>query len=100
MEETGVTGVSVSPVGVYSRPGRDPRGWVVTIAYTAAVDMDLTKVKAGDDARDARWFEILRDQNRITLRNGDIDLIISADRSDPAFDHGEIIADALTKYRS
>ncbi|HBG67463.1 MAG TPA: NUDIX hydrolase, partial [Kandleria vitulina] len=29
-EETGITGVSLSLVGVYSKPGRDPRGWVIS----------------------------------------------------------------------
>ena len=42
-EETGVNSDCISPVGLFSRPGRDPRGWVVTQAYLAKVD--FTKCK-------------------------------------------------------
>ena len=36
-EETGLKGLSVSLVGVYSAPGRDPRGWTVSAAYAVCV---------------------------------------------------------------
>lgn len=96
MEETNVAGTNICPVGVFSKPGRDPRGWVVTVAYTASVDMDKTKVKAGDDAGDAKWFEIICKDKQITLKNNDMSLIISPERSDLAFDHGDIITKALS----
>ena len=98
MEETGVTGASMYSVGVFSKPGRDPRGWVVTLAYTAVVDMDRTKVAAGDDAGDARWFEVVRTDDTITLQNGDYTAVIDSTASDLAFDHGDIIRKALEIY--
>ena len=36
-EETGVSGLPVKLVGVYSAPGRDPRGWVVSVVYMAVL---------------------------------------------------------------
>lgn len=77
-EETGISGLEVSLVGVYSAPGRDPRGWVVSAAYKAFADKARVKPEAGDDAADAKWFKISE---------------INMDKL--AFDHAQIIADAL-----
>ena len=46
-EETGVTGLAMDLVGVYSKPGRDPRGWTVSAAYMAVVREDQVKPVAG-----------------------------------------------------
>ncbi|MGQ4514862.1 NUDIX domain-containing protein [Streptomyces sp. DW26H14] len=56
------TGVRVAPdrlrqVGVWDRPGRDPRGRYVTVAYAAVVPED-TVARAGDDARAATWWDL------------------------------------------
>lgn len=56
-EETGVTGMDLKLIGVYSEPGRDPRGWIVSAAYGAVISQD-TPIKAGDDAADSAWFRI------------------------------------------
>ena len=60
-EETSVTGLALDLVGIYSKPGRDPRGWTVSAAYMAVVGYDQVKPAAGDDVghgddlvRDAR----------------------------------------------
>ena len=59
-EETGVIRPHLSPnalVGIFSAPGRDPRGWVVTAAYAVVVDEDEV-VLAGDDAARACWVPV------------------------------------------
>ena len=56
-EETGVAGVEPTLLGVFSRPGRDRRGWVVTTLFGAITDKKPT-AHAADDARDARWFKV------------------------------------------
>ncbi|WP_407870462.1 NUDIX hydrolase [Paenibacillus sp. P36] len=38
--------------------GRDPRTRVISSSYMALVDRTSLDVKAGDDAEDARWFEV------------------------------------------
>ena len=58
-EETGlvVPEERIRMVGVFSRPGRDPRGRTVTVAYS--VDMEGCPVaSSGDDAAEARWFPL------------------------------------------
>jgi ADP-ribose pyrophosphatase YjhB (NUDIX family) len=81
-EETGLTGLQLSLVGIYSAPGRDPRGWTVSAAYAVCVDAGELRAEAGDDAAEARWFDV---------RNGDV---ILAEGERLAFDHRQIINDA------
>lgn len=57
-EETGVAGVKLRPLGVFSAPGRDPRGTIVSVAYTGFIPAEKTTVKAGDDAAEAVWFPV------------------------------------------
>jgi 8-oxo-dGTP diphosphatase len=73
-EETGLTAVALSLVGVYSDPGRDPRQHIVSIAYLVRV-ADFVP-RAGDDAAGA---EFVANWQRETL----------------AFDHNRIVAGAL-----
>lgn len=42
-------------IGVFSEPGRDPRGHVVSIAYCCRVPID-TEATAGDDAAKTVWL--------------------------------------------
>ena len=81
-EETGITGLELSLVGIYSAPGRDPRGWTVSAAYATVLDEGMIPATAGDDAAEARWMEV---------RDGK-PLLPEGERL--AFDHAEIIADA------
>jgi len=73
-EETGIEGKVIALVGVYSDPKRDPRGHTVSAAFL--VRPKSTKVVGGDDAASA---EFVADWRGLKL----------------AFDHNEIVADAL-----
>ena len=75
-EETGVTGVELKQVHAFDTLGRDPRGRVITVAYSGVVDPGSVEVRAASDAREARWF--------------DIDNLPSL-----TFDHGEIVKKAF-----
>ena len=79
-EETGLKLDSMVQVGAYSKVDRDPRGRTITIAYLAIVDEQLYVI-AQDDAAMAEWFSI---NNLPTL----------------AFDHKEIMADAISMYNN
>jgi len=61
-EETSVdpssSQVLLSQVGAFGDPGRDPRGWTITVAYAALVPTTELGVKAADDAKDARWYAV------------------------------------------
>lgn len=78
-EETGLRIALAGLVGVYSGPGRDPRGPVVTVAFRARPVAGT--LRGGDDAAEARWFPA---------------------RAPPplAFDHGKILRDALRRRRA
>ncbi|WP_035797422.1 NUDIX domain-containing protein [Butyrivibrio sp. MB2005] len=92
-EETGIRmdAKALTLVGLYSKPGRDPRDWTVSAAYLAEVDENEVRPIAGDDADDAKWFTISKDGDNYTLSCGDIVLALS----DLAFDHEEIFMDAI-----
>ena len=85
-EETGVTGMDMKLVGVYSKPGRDPRGWTVSAAFATLVDGDKLTPRAGDDAASIHWVPLKR------INDGTYSLAAD-DRI--AFDHIEIIQDAI-----
>jgi 8-oxo-dGTP diphosphatase len=54
-EETGLVAPPLRLVGVYSKPGRDPRGATVTIAYAGRATS--TAAVAGDDAAAVAWIQ-------------------------------------------
>lgn len=56
LEETGLKTAYVRQLHTFSAPQRDPRERVITIAYYALVQ--LSEVKAGDDAAIAQWFSL------------------------------------------
>ena len=82
LEETGlrVGEVHLEQLASYGAPGRDPRMRVVTVAYLAlAPRMPLPQ--AGGDAAGADWVPV-------------------AETGPLAFDHGQILADALERARA
>jgi len=74
-EETGIKVDAMKQVGAYDKVDRDPRGRVITVAYTTIID-HLLPAKGADDAAKAEWIDI---------------------RQLPplAFDHDEILHDAM-----
>lgn len=57
-EETQVRNLKLFPLPLVSTPGRDQRGWTMTQPYAALLEDDEIRIKAGDDAADARWFDV------------------------------------------
>jgi 8-oxo-dGTP diphosphatase len=60
-EETGLAGVRLEQMHTFGNVGRDPRGRQITIAFMGIVRPPAkgqNKIKAGDDAAEARWFDI------------------------------------------
>jgi len=75
-EETGLKTAIKSLFGVYSDPGRDPRGHTVTVVFEMAKTGG--ELKAGDDASDACLFSL-------------------DELPELAFDHAKIIKDFLER---
>ncbi len=57
-EETGLTGIRLEQIHTFGKCGRDPRGRVITVTYWGILTEGSSKLKAGDDAAKARWFDI------------------------------------------
>ncbi len=82
-EETGVKDVYLEQLYTFGDPDRDPRGRVITVAYFALLSADelaRSHVRGGDDARDARWWNVY-------------------DLPELAFDHKRILDYALQRLR-
>lgn len=79
-EETGITEVFLEQLYTFGNPRRDPRGWVVSVAYYALVSPEKHELHAATDARQARWFSV-------------------SDVPPLAFDHEEILGMALARLR-
>ena len=57
-EETGVTLDGLEPLYTAGDPGRDPRGWTVSVVYLVRVDAKAVKPKAADDAKAVKWWPL------------------------------------------
>lgn len=77
-EETGLKVSDIHQIGAYSKVDRDPRGRTVTVAYLSIIDKPLP-VTGQDDAAKAEWWPL-----------SSLPIL--------AFDHDEIISDAIAIY--
>lgn len=60
-EETNVENVYMEQLYTWGDTNRDPRTRVISTSYMALVDSSKLNVHAGDDASDAKWFELKRE---------------------------------------
>jgi 8-oxo-dGTP diphosphatase len=79
-EETGLESPELRQLGAFGDPGRDPRGWTVSVVFWTRVAGDVTP-HAGDDASAARWWSL-------------------NDLPPLAFDHADIVRQAKTLLTS
>jgi 8-oxo-dGTP diphosphatase len=80
-EETGLMGVGLEPIYVAGKVGRDPRGRVITVVFMGVITEGQSKLKAGDDAAEAKWFDIKNLPKNL------------------AFDHNEVSRLAIRKLK-
>lgn len=80
--DNGIKPEFIEQLKTYSGRDRDPREYVITVAYYALVKKEKYTIKGGDDAVEAKWFpvEVIPELNL-------------------AFDHAQIIQDAIEKLR-
>ena len=58
VEETGVAVADLEQLYTAGDPGRDPRGWTVSVVFLAQVDPAALKPVAADDADEVGWFPL------------------------------------------
>ena len=80
-EETGLTGIHLEQMHTFGKCGRDPRGRQITIAFMGIATKGKQKIKGGDDAAKAQWFDIEKLPE------------------DLAFDHNEVAKFAIRKLK-
>lgn len=80
-EETGLTGVRLEQMHTFGTIGRDPRGRQISVAFMGIASEEQIKIKAGDDAAQAQWFDI---ENL---------------PKDMAFDHNEVVRFAIEQLK-
>ncbi len=80
-EETGLKGIHLEQMRTFGKVGRDPRGRQITIAFMGFTDDNNATVKGGDDAEEAKWFDITNLP------------------SDMAFDHDNVAEFAIKKFK-
>jgi 8-oxo-dGTP diphosphatase len=81
-EETGLKDVFMEQLYTFSQPNRDPRGWVISIAYFALVNLRQHTVAAASDARHAQWHKAFELPKEL------------------AFDHANILALAIERLQT
>ncbi len=80
-EETHVSDVPLTQFGAFGKPGRDPRGHTVTVAYYGALAASsLDSVQADDDAASAKWLPLA-----------------DVPSSSFAFDHADVVKQGLKR---
>ena len=79
VEETGLTGVKLTQLQAFGKCGRDPRGRNISVMFIGITNNN--KIKGGDDAAEAKWF--------------DIDKL-----PDMGFDHNDVAAIAIEKLKT
>ncbi|MDE6617665.1 MAG: NUDIX hydrolase [Clostridiales bacterium] len=115
-EETGINTIPLNQLLTASTPDRDPRWRNITVVYTAEVDENI-RFAAGDDADDAKWFDVRLSGNTLTFTAGgekfDCTLDIAYDefghvdinntkivnRGQCAFDHAKVICYLLNELK-
>jgi 8-oxo-dGTP diphosphatase len=80
-EEAGLSGIALEQMHTFGKPGRDPRGRQITIVFMGVASKEQRKLKAGDDAAEARWFDIGKLPR------------------DLAFDHNEVVKFVIEKLK-
>lgn len=119
-EETGLKNVYMEQVYTYTQPNRDPRMRVIDISYMAL--MSETDVKAGDDAKEAVWFDLYFTDEYLVIENKERNInikyklkkkvfkngVVKYENYIPeldskeklAFDHAEVILEGLMRLRN
>lgn len=114
-EETNLVPEAMLRINTFSKPGRDPRGWIISNAFASISCEEDVKIAGNSDAADAKWFDVNFNQNE----NGEYilklvckDVLLSAklekvpskvgefrfeiqETNGISFDHAAIIAEAL-----
>lgn len=80
-QETGLANIFIEQLYTFSKPNRDPRGSVISVAYFALVNLFAHKLNPLTGAKSAKWFSL-------------------SELPKLAFDHSDIVSMAIERLRS
>lgn len=99
-QETGLKGVYLDQIYTFTNPARDPRTWVMTIAYLALVSDTSDDVLHGvtcvgdydsdGGVQDAAWFDLVIDAESISFINAERNVEIRYSIENKRFKNGRI----------
>lgn len=58
MEETNLKDIPLEQMYTWGDYQRDPRCRIITVSFLAFIEEGIKDIKAGDDAKDAAWFDV------------------------------------------
>lgn len=91
-EETGLTDIYMEQVYTMTQPNRDPRMRVIDIAYMALLPYgENPSPIAGDDAKDADWFDVYFLPDKMILKNEARNIAIEYDLLKKEFKNGRLV---------
>lgn len=83
-EETGLENIYLDQIYTFTKPERDPRTWVVSIAYLALVS-DASEINTKGE-----WFDLKIETDRIELFSSESDTKIEYSIKNESFKNGKI----------
>lgn len=100
-EETSLTDVYLEQIYTMSQPERDPRMRVIDIAYMALLPYGtVAEAVAGDDAKNACWFDMELTDKELKLMQTDQNIEICYDLEKQSFRNGRITVENYVPRRT
>ena len=87
-EETGLKGIYLEQIYTFTQPKRDPRMRVIDIAYLALIP--TMPVRAGDDAKEAAWFNVRFGSNSLRIFNDELGVDMEYSLTRKVFQNGVV----------
>lgn len=95
-EETNVDNVYLSQLHTFSRPDRDPRGWIISNTYMALAEEELFHLQSGTDAAEAEWFHVEYTEIGSEIENTKLGKV-SRKKYRLLLTHGDIVLSAIVE---
>src|ERR1700739_935800 len=71
-DKTAVETPYLEQVMTFGDPGRDPRGWTVSVAYMALISADDLELRHGANAADVAWWPVEGEMPPLAVDRGTI----------------------------
>lgn len=87
-QKAGIENTYLDQIYTFTKPGRDPRTWVMSVAYLSLVSD--TALLNGSEVQDSAWFDLIIQQEEIRFVNEDRKVEIKYSIENKTFKNGRI----------